>query len=220
MFRRKPKEEDLKPPATLPATFAEAWEIARTKHLQKNPVEPAVVVIDVVKPIVDWVEKLQPEERGFGKADVYTEALLLGAFFLVAGHRGETPFLVTPNRRKAEVTFMSEFQPYEENEDNSTYRITVDPTVSAVRSWVHFDGGTAAWEQEGGGGPTISEIVHSGVHILGAMTLLPERTALVVVPQHDEGESRFCQPDINVAGAPPFPHDLAVATLPFIPPQR
>lgn len=211
LWKRRPVSERLTPPATRAATFAEAWDVVRNEYTEPNPVTQPHIFVTATRQVVDWVrEGVQPDTRGFSEGDLYANALMLGAFCLVAGYRGETPMLFTPDKSFADLPRMSDFP---QNATNVTFKINVPPAVFGVDSWVHFKGGLADYELEGGGGPRNEHLVHAGVHILGAMTLLPERSAVGVVPQHDDGPSRYYRPPINMAGAPPFPNDIAPPQL-------
>lgn len=214
-FTRKTKEKlGLVPPATLAPTFAAGWEEVVRKYAPPTPEAKPQVIIDVAKAVADWVRhEVRPETRGFSEGDLYASALLLGAFCLFAAHREETPYLVTRDKRVAELPLLS--GPYTQGATNSTFRITVPHAVQSADTWVRFDGGHASWLRPGGGGPETGDLVHAGVHILGAMTQLPEGSGVIVRPQHDTGPTRpsAMVPPINVAGAPPFPSDVSLTFL-------
>ncbi|HSX34165.1 MAG TPA: hypothetical protein VLF62_00795 [Candidatus Saccharimonadales bacterium] len=204
LFKKRPVK--LTPPAARADTFVEGWREVVTKYAPETPAQP-FLIINVAKAAVDWVrQEVRPETRGFSEGDMYANALLLGTLCLFAGQRDETPFLVTPDGKQATLPLMSE---YHERASNSTYKITVPPQVFSADTWAHFDGGNADWVLPGGGGPGTQHLVHAGIHILGAMTQLPEGSGLMVRPEHDNGGPTLMRPPLRLAGAPSFPEDIA-----------
>jgi hypothetical protein len=214
-------DAEMRPAATL-RDFAIGWNEVTTRYLPQSDKTRLPWPVSVTPAVHDWVNGLY-EQSGPVKApeNVYTVAMLCGSFALYSALNRRNMHLRTPKGQEAALPRMSD---YVGRRINPTVRALLTPRTWSVASWAHFDGGHANWEHvdigfllgkrdggAGGGGPAPEHIVHAGVHILGALTLMPEGSTMTV----RDGTQVFQLPvPLVMAGEQPFPADIARSFTP------
>lgn len=199
-FRRKPR--------TL-AEFKAGWtgdNGAVKKYLPKSqdPDARPKMHVSVANEAAAWVNGSVKEiNPGYdARGDVYSMALLMGAFCLHCSRSGRQwePFLVAPNRQARNLP-----PHYPPTFTGSDQQVTVNVTgpVWSADAWAYFDCR----------GPAREVLVDRGLHVLGALALMPPSSLLAV---RGEDRSFGLTPPFNIAGAEPFPADLPNY---FMPPQ-
>ena len=184
--------EPAQPQGRTLTEFDAGWHDVITKYVPKNQAARPRLPVNVMPDAAKWVtEEVLPLSRGNVPGNVYGMALVMGAFCMYAGLQGRKPYLKTPDHRAANLPLMSE---YVDDPANPLVTIATSPPVWSAHTWAHFEAGIGD-----------EHLVHAGLHVLGALTLMPEHSGLSV---RDGASIATIIPPFAIAGAQPFPADI------------